>query len=65
MLSGRSEEPAALFDSILLFQQETRDIFYRGRRLSHREHLEYMPHPLADLQAAGDIHALHRLIERF
>ena len=51
--------------SLLLFQQEARDIFYRGRRLSHREHLEYMPHPLADLQAAGDIHALHRLIERF
>ena len=50
-------------NNLLLFQQETRDIFYRGRRLSHREHLEHVPHPLADLQAAGDIHALHRLIE--
>ena len=50
-------------NDLLLLQQKTRDIFYRGRRLSHREHLEYVPHPLADLQAAGDVRAFHRLIE--
>ena len=49
----------------LLFQKEPCDIFYCNRSLSNGKHLKHMPHPLADLQAAGNVCALHRLIELF
>ena len=49
----------------LLFQKEPCDIFYCNRSLSNGKHLKHMPHPLADLQATGNVCALHRLIELF
>ena len=49
----------------LLFQKEPCDIFYCNRSLSNGKHLKHMPHPLADLQAAGNVCAPHRLIELF
>ena len=49
----------------LVFQKEPCDIFYCNRSLSNGKHLKHMPHPLADLQAAGNVCTLHRLIELF
>ena len=49
----------------LLFQKEPCNILYCNRSLSNGKHLKHMPHPLADLQAAGNVCALHRLIELF